>query len=131
MSVRKSHTVFICGSALRGQPDHGNLQGADFLGEVRSIAAYRIHSVKEGWHPGIYQVDSKGVSIPGELYRLTADRYDYLVSTEPPHMYPATISLEGGHTATAMFYPETLIRENNWPDISDHGGWVTFKEKNR
>ena len=131
MSDGKSHTVFICGSALRGQPDHGNLQGADFLGDASTIAAYRIHSVKDGWHPGIYQVDANGVSIPGELYRLTADRYEYLVSTEPPHMYPATISLEGGGTATAMFYPEALVQEFVWPDISDQGGWIAYKDRHR
>ncbi len=131
MSDGDSHIVFTCGSALRGQPDHGNLQGAEFLGDARSIAAYRIHSVKDGWHPGIFQVDANGVSIPGELYRLTADHYDYLASTEPPHMYPARIHLEYGRTATAMFYPEALIREHDWPDISDLGGWVAYKDRHR
>lgn len=127
MSDHDSHTVFICGSALRGQPDHGNLLGAVFLGTARTIEAYRIHSVKDGWHPGIYAVAANGVSIPGELYDLSADLYDKLVSTEPPDMYPADIVLEDGRTATAMFYPEQLIIENGWPDISDCDGWISFK----
>ncbi len=128
MTDRVSHTVFICGSALRGQPDHNNLQSAEFLGEVRTVDSYRIHSVKDGWHPGIYEVSANGVSIPGELYGLSGDRFDYLVSTEPPDMYPADILLEDGRTATAMFYPEQLIREHGWPDISSYGGWRAFKE---
>lgn len=127
MPDHHSHLVFICGSALRGQPDHGNLQGAKFLGEARTIEAYRVHSVKNGWHPGIYEVTAKGVAIPGELYGLSKESFDYLVSTEPPDMYPADILLEDGGTATAMFYPEQLIRENSWPDISDFGGWISFK----
>lgn len=127
MPGHDSHTVFICGSALRGQPDHGNLQDATFLGAARTIGGYRIHAVKNGWHPGIYAVSSNGVSIPGELYRLSKDSFDYLVSTEPPDMYPADILLEDGRTATAMFYPEQLIRENGWPDISDYGGWISFR----
>lgn len=122
-----SHTVFICGSALRGQPDHGNLQGAAFLGTARTIEAYRIHSVKDGWHAGIYSVNSNGVSIPGEHYGLSGDQFDKLASTEPPNMYPADILLEDGRTATAMFYPEQLIIENGWPDISDYNGWISFK----
>jgi hypothetical protein len=121
------HTIFICGSALRGQPDHGNLHSAEFLGEARTVSGYRIHSVKDGWHPGIYEVTSGGVSIPGELYELSNDSFDYLVSTEPPDMYPADILIEDGRTVTALFYPERLIRENGWPDISDYGGWVSFK----
>jgi len=44
-------------------------------------------------------------------------------------MYPADISLDDGRTATAMFYPERLITESGWPDISDCGGWVSFKNR--
>ena len=124
------YTVFICGSALRGQPDHGNLQDAECLGNAKTLDMYRIHSVKDGWHPGIYEVSSNGVSIPGELYRLSQDRFNYLVSTEPPGMYPADISLNDGRTAIAMFYPEQLIKDNEWPDISDQGGWIAFKNQN-
>lgn len=119
--------VFICGSALRGQPDHGNLQSASFLKEAKTAARYRLHAVKDGWHPGIYAVESGGISIPGELYELTAEQYDYLVSTEPPDMYPAVVTLADGGDAIAMLYPQTLIEENSWPDISHHGGWAAYK----
>jgi len=119
--------VFICGSALHGQPDHGNLAGAEFLGEALSAAAYRIHAVKDGWHPGIYEVAQGGVAIPGELYSLSKAQYEHLVSTEPPDMYPTEIRLDDGSAATAMFYPEELIRKGGWPDISDLGGWANYK----
>ena len=127
MADSETKVVFICGSALRGQPDHGNLQAATFVGEAKTTASYRLHSIKDGWHPGIYAVDSGGISIPGELYELTAEQYDYLVSTEPPNMYPADVSLEGGGRAIAMLYPQAPIEENNWPDISHHGSWTAYK----
>lgn len=120
--------VFICGSALRGQPDHGNLQGARFIRATKTAARYRLHAVKNGWHPGIYEVSHNGIAIPGELYALTAKQYEHLVSTEPPHMYPAEVTLETGEIAIAMLYPETLIKAHNWPDISDAGGWAAYKE---
>ena len=129
MTGQDSYIVFICGSALRGQPDHKNLQDAEFLGEAASTGSYRIHAVKDGWHPGIFRVESGGVSIPGELYKLAPDQFDYLVSTEPPDMYPAEIDLDGGGRAIAMFYPEELIRRNGWPDISDVGGWAAYKSR--
>ncbi|NEP18636.1 MAG: gamma-glutamylcyclotransferase [Leptolyngbya sp. SIO4C1] len=119
--------VFICGSALRGQPDHSNLQSATFLREAKTVPSYRLHSVKDGWHPGIYRVESDGISIPGELYELTAEQYDYLVSTEPPNMYPAEVMLAGGGSAIAMLYPQVLIEEHGWPDISSYGGWAAYK----
>lgn len=122
-----SKTVFICGSALKGQPDHGNLQAATFKGEAKTAPKYRLHSVKDGWHPGIYAVESGGVSIPGELYELTAEQYEYLVSTEPPDMYPADVEIAGGGQAIAMLYPQKLIEKNGYPDISDIGGWAAYK----
>jgi hypothetical protein len=32
---------FICGSALRGQPDHGNLLDAAFVGAAETAPRYR------------------------------------------------------------------------------------------
>lgn len=119
--------IFICGSALRGQPDHGNLQSATFLKAAQTAPKYRLHSVKDGWHPGIYEVESGGISIPGELYEMTLEQYTYLESNEPPHMYPHSIELADGGHAIAFLYPKTLIDEYGWPDISDYGGWAAYK----
>ena len=127
MPADGSKTVFICGSALRGQPDHANLQGATFLGKANTAPKYRLHAVKDGWHPGIYETNTNGISIPGELYQLTREQYDHLVSTEPPNMYPAEITLADGGLAIAMLYPQSLISEHNWPDISNYGGWAAYK----
>ncbi|MEB3357101.1 MAG: gamma-glutamylcyclotransferase [Synechococcales bacterium] len=119
--------VFICGSALRGQPDHGNLQAASFLKPAQTAPLYRLHSVGNGWHPGIYRDESNGISIPGELYEMTAEQYDYLVASEPPHMYPETVELADGGRAIAFLYPKELIEQNGWPDISQYGGWADYK----
>ena len=121
--------VFICGSALRGQPDHQNLQSATFLGEAKTAPNYRLHAVKDGWHPGIYATETNGISIPGEIYELTPEQYDYLVSTEPPDMYPEKVDLDSGKQAIAMLYPQELIEENGYPDISDIGGWAAYKKQ--
>ena len=127
MTTTETKLVFICGSALRGQPDHGNLQGANFVKETQTAPKYRLHAVKDGWHPGIYETDSDGIAIPGELYQMSVEQYDHLVSTEPPNMYPAEVTLHDGDTAIAMLYPKALIDEHGWPDISDIGGWAAYK----
>jgi len=126
-SAQSFKHVFICGSALRGQPDHKNLQSATFLGEAKTAPKYRLHAVKDGWHPGIYATEADGISIPGEIYELNSEQYEYLVSTEPPDMYPEEVELVDGGRAIAMLYPKKLIEENNYPDISDIGGWAAFK----
>ncbi|NJN32510.1 MAG: gamma-glutamylcyclotransferase [Synechococcales cyanobacterium RM1_1_8] len=117
---------FICGSALRGQPDHQNLKGASFVGEAKTQPRYRLHAIKSGWHPGIYEADEgQGISIPGEIYEMTAEQYDYLIANEPPDMYEAPIALDNGDRVSAMLYPKALCLD--WPDISGLGGWAAYK----
>lgn len=119
--------VFICGSALRGQPDNKNLRGAKLVKEAKTLPKYRLHAVKDGWHPGIYAVETGGISILGEVYEMSDDDYEYLLSQEPPNMYPETVYLAGGESAIAMLYPRELIEQEKWPDISHFGGWVAYK----
>jgi gamma-glutamylcyclotransferase (GGCT)/AIG2-like uncharacterized protein YtfP len=119
--------VFICGSALRGQPDHQNLQSAQFIRATQTQPLYRLHAAADGWHPAIYAVEQGGISIPGELYDLTPEQYEHLVSTEPPNMYAADVILEDGEVATAFLYPHELVEKHNWLDISHHGGWAAYK----
>ncbi len=116
---------FICGSALRGQPDHQNLQGATFVSEARTLPKYRLLAVKDGWHPGIYEVADGGISIPGEIYEMSAEQYKYLLANEPPDMYESPIELDTGEQVSAMLYPQDLSK--NWPDISGYGGWAAYK----
>ncbi len=116
---------FICGSALRGQPDHQNLKGATLVTEAKTQAKYRLHAIKDGWHPGIFEVESGGTSIPGEVYEMTEEQYNYLIANEPPDMYESPVVLEDGSSVSAMLYPEALCKD--WPDISDLGGWAAYK----
>lgn len=120
--------VFICGSALRGQPDHQNLGDAKFLREAKTIPSYRLHSVQNGWHPGIYKVAEGGISIPGEVYELSIEQFNALKESEPPHMYPAEVELADGRTAIAFLYPQELVEQYGWEDISHYGGWTAYKQ---
>jgi gamma-glutamylcyclotransferase (GGCT)/AIG2-like uncharacterized protein YtfP len=119
--------VFICGSALRGQPDHQNLQSAEFIRPAKTRPIYRLHAAENGWHPAIYEVIEGGISIPGEVYELTQEQYEYLLANEPPHMYPGDVVLEDGEVLTAMLYPRELVEQYSWIDISDYGGWAAYK----
>ena len=119
-------TFFICGSALRGQPDHKNLGEARFVREAHTAPRYRLHSVRDQ-HPGIYEVGIGGVSIKGELYDFTDEQHAHLLNHEPPDLYEGTIVLDDGSTASAMIYPRKLIEERGYPDISHFGSWAAYK----
>ncbi len=119
--------VFICGSALRRQPDNKNLGDAKFIREAKTRGIYRLHSAENGWHPAIYEVASGGASIPGEVYELTPEDFEKLAAGEPPHMYPSHVILEDGEVLTAFLYPRELVEKYQWEDISDRGGWAAYK----
>ena len=117
---------FICGSALRGQPDHHVLDGARFLGEQRSAPRYRMHTVDDR-HPAVYEVINDGVAVLGELYELSRDQHRALLAQEPPNLYEGDIVLEDGSRARAMLFPRGLVDERRYPDISRFGGWAAYK----
>jgi len=117
---------FICGSALRGQPDHGNLGSAKFVREAKTAPRYRLHSVEDK-HPGIYEVAEGGISIAGEVYELTDEQHRDLLASEPPNLYEAPIELDDGSTVMAMVYPRALIEQRGYRDVSEFGGWAAYK----
>jgi len=121
---------FICGSALRGQPDHGNLGSAKFVREAKTAPRYRLHSVEDK-HPGIYEVAEGGISIAGEVYELTDEQHRDLLASEPPNLYEAPIELDDGSTVMAMIYPRALIEERGYRDASEYGGWAAYKASGR
>ncbi|PZV14921.1 MAG: hypothetical protein DCF22_07975 [Leptolyngbya sp.] len=123
--------IFICGSALRGQPDHQNLQSAQFIKETATQPRYRLHAAGEGWHPAIYEVKTGGISIPGEVYEITLDEFNQLAASEPPNMYPSDIVLQDGEILTAFLYPQELVEQYNWIDISHLGGWAAYKAQSQ
>lgn len=119
---------FICGSALRGQPDHANLGGALFAGAAETAPKYRMASVSDV-HPGVYEVGSGGVRLAGELYDLTTEQYAGLIAGEPANLYEAPIELADGSAARAMLYPRDLVEANGCEDVSEFGGWAAFKSR--
>jgi gamma-glutamylaminecyclotransferase len=121
---------FICGSALRGQPDHGNLGSARFVREAKTAPRYRLHSV-EDQHPGIYEVAEGGVAIAGEVYELTEEQHRDLLASEPPNLYEAPVELDDGSTVNAMIYPRELIEQRGYRDVSEYGGWTAYQASRR
>ncbi len=118
---------FICGSALRGQPDHGNLGGARSCARRRPKPIYRLHSVDDQ-HPGIYEVRRRrrrdrrrGLRDDRRAARAPArDRTaEPLRSAGPARRRQQRqrddLSARRSSTSAAI------------ADISHHGGWAAYK----
>ena len=117
-------TLFVNGTLMRGLALHANLEGAEFLGAFRTEPRYRLYSIGDV-HPGMFEVESGGVSVAGELYRLPDDVWARVEAGEPPNLYKGPVRLEDGRTVDGILYPRALA-EGRQRDISEFGDWRAY-----
>jgi gamma-glutamylcyclotransferase (GGCT)/AIG2-like uncharacterized protein YtfP len=116
--------LFVNGTLMRGLALHDNLAGAEFVEAVRTAPLYRIHSINDV-HPAMFEVESGGVSVDGELYRVPEDIWRRVEAGEPPHLYRGPVQLEDGRVVTGILYPRDRIQATH-RDISAYGGWRRY-----
>jgi gamma-glutamylcyclotransferase (GGCT)/AIG2-like uncharacterized protein YtfP len=124
VSAAASVILFVNGTLMRGLALHGNLAGAEFLGEAWTAPAYRLHSIGDR-HPGMYEVEEGGVAVAGELYRMPDEVWRRVEAGEPPGLYRGPVRLVDGRVVDGILYPRDLA-EGKHPDISAHGGWRAY-----
>ncbi|MFE9769170.1 gamma-glutamylcyclotransferase [Streptomyces sp. NPDC005808] len=120
--------MFLNGTAMSGQKDHGAVIGATFLGPARTAAGYRFFAVRDSF-PGLLPVESGGLSINGELYEMPDEMlFDQLLPEEPQELELGSIQLEDGSTVHAMILqPERIAAPDKVVDIADLGGWRAYQ----
>lgn len=118
--------LFVNGTLMRGLALHHNLDGAEFLGEFRTAPSYRLYSINDV-HPGMFEVPEGGVSVAGELYRLTDDIWSRVEAGEPPNLYCGPVRLDDSRVVNGILFPRALA-EQSYRDISEFGDWRTYME---
>lgn len=121
--------LFVNGTLMRGFALHKNMEGAEFLGEVGTASIYRLYSIGDR-HPGMFEVPVGGVSVAGELYRITEDVWRRVEAGEPPGLYKGTVRLDDGRQVDGILYPRELA-EGRHRDISSYGGWRAYTAAQR
>lgn len=117
--------LFVNGTLMRGLALHANLVGAEYLGAVRTAPRYRLYSIGDV-HPGMFEVDSGGVAVLGELYRVPDDVLRRVEAGEPPNLYRGPITLEDGRVVDGILYPRELA-EGRQRDISEFADWRAYR----
>jgi len=116
--------LFVNGTLMKGLALHANLDGGEFLEEVRTAARYRIHSIGDR-HPGMFEVESGGVAVIGELYRLSDEVLERVVSGEPPGLFVGSVELADGRIVPGVLFDPKRLQPTD-RDISAHGGWRAY-----
>jgi gamma-glutamylcyclotransferase (GGCT)/AIG2-like uncharacterized protein YtfP len=116
--------LFVNGTLMRGLALHHNLDGAEFLGEFRTAPVYRLYSIGDV-HPGMFEVATGGVSVAGEMYRMSDETWARVEAGEPPHLYRGPVNLADGRTVDGILFPREHA-EGKHKDISEFGDWRTY-----
>jgi adenine/guanine/hypoxanthine permease len=122
--VEDSDLLFVNGTLMRGLPLHANLDGATFLEATWTAPVYRLYSIGDV-HPGMFEVETGGVAVAGELYRVPPEILRRVEAGEPPHLYRGPVRLADGRTVPGILYPREQA-EGRHPDISKFGGWREY-----
>jgi gamma-glutamylcyclotransferase (GGCT)/AIG2-like uncharacterized protein YtfP len=125
----ESIVLFVNGTLMRGQKLHANLDGAEFLGEFRTAPRYRLYSIADV-HPGMFEVETGGVSVVGELYRMPTEVWARVEAGEPPRLYRGPVTLSDGRQVDGILYPRELA-EGRHRDISEFGDWRAYMDSLR
>jgi gamma-glutamylcyclotransferase (GGCT)/AIG2-like uncharacterized protein YtfP len=116
--------LFVNGTLMRGFALHANLRGAQFLEACRTAPCYRLYSIGDV-HPGMFEVAEGGVSVEGELYRLSEEVLRRVEAGEPAGLYRGPVELSDGRGVQGILYPRHLA-EGVHRDISAFGGWREY-----
>lgn len=109
---------------MRGLALHANLDGAEFLGQAQTAPRYRLYSIADV-HPGMFEVAQGGVSVAGEIYRVSDEVWTRLEAGEPPGLYRGPVQLMDGRDLDGILYPRELA-EGKHRDISEFGDWRAY-----
>ncbi len=116
--------LFVNGTLMRGLPLHSNLEGAVFLSQARTAPLYRLYSIDDV-HPGMFAVETGGISVAGEIYEMDDDVWARVEAGEPPGLYCGPVTLEDARIVDGILYPRELAQGRH-KDISHHGGWRAY-----
>jgi gamma-glutamylcyclotransferase (GGCT)/AIG2-like uncharacterized protein YtfP len=120
--------MFLNGTAMSGEKDHGAHAGSTFLGPARTTARYRFFAVRDEF-PGLLPVAVGGRCIDGELYDIPDDVLrDRLLPSEPAELDFGEIELIDGETVNAMILVPSRIRpDDKVVDIAELGGFRAYQ----
>jgi len=138
--------MFLTGDGMRGGPLHRHIEGAEFLGERRTLPRYRFYSIRDEF-PALHPVGEGGRAILGELYEVPMTRLHGLLSREPPELELSIVELAagdpagsspapggdapgeagGGELSFGMILRRGEDARGRHADISDRGGWRAYR----
>jgi hypothetical protein len=127
-ALPKSIVLFVNGTLMRGEPLHGNLAGAKFLGSATTAPHYRLFSVHDVHPAMLRQTSGPGAAVNGELYRLSMKQLAATLDGEPPGLGIGVVELANMELCLGVCWVSSRMPPKA-RDISKFGGWREYKRR--
>ncbi|WP_370949719.1 gamma-glutamylcyclotransferase [Amycolatopsis sp. cg5] len=119
--------MFLNGGAMRGEPLHHLLGGAELVAETTTAAKYRFYSVGDQC-PALFPVAHGGAEIAGEVYDIPMDTLrDKVLPSEPHELELGVIELVDGSSVFAMLLRRAYTSHVQLKDITEIGNWRKYR----
>jgi len=116
--------VLVVGSALREVCGDQAALGLTFLEEVATAPRYQLFALSDRF-AALVEVREGGISVPGELVELPADRLEEILASEPPGVTQGPIELADGRIVSgATGDPAVMAADGR--DITAWGGFAAY-----
>ena len=114
----------VNGTLMRGLELEDNLKsvGATFIKESQTEAAYRLFSIDDKY-PAMVK-DDNGQAIDVELYELSKDAMQIVLSKEPEGLTIEKIKLIDGQEVYGVVGLSFIVK--NQKEITSYGGWRNY-----
>jgi hypothetical protein len=121
--------MFLNGTAMSGQKDHGAVGASKFLGPARTAPRYRFYAVRDEFPGLVLAGDAAGFAIVGELYEMDHDVWrTSLLPAEPEELDPGWVELDDGRRVRVMVLDLARIKPGDeFVEISAFGGWRAYQ----
>jgi gamma-glutamylcyclotransferase (GGCT)/AIG2-like uncharacterized protein YtfP len=117
--------MFLTGDGMRGGPLHRHIEGAEFIGERRTLPRYRFYSIRDEF-PALCPVGDGGQPVLGELYEVPMTQLHELLAREPPELELSIVELEPDEKSFGMILRRGAD-SRALTDITSYGGWRAYR----
>ena len=118
--------MFLTGDGMRGGPLHRHIEGAEFIGELRTLPRYRFYSIRDEF-PALCPVSDGGQPVLGELYEVPMTQLHELLAREPPELELSIVELEPHELSFGMILRRGAD-SRALTDITRYGGWRAYRQ---
>lgn len=125
---QKTVRLAVCGAHLSGEPLHGQLADAVFVGAGRTAPEYKMFALQDGFpeKPALVHTPADGTDFYVEIYELSTEEFGAFTASVPAPLAIGKVKLADGSAVSGFVGEHEVCRGR---DISAFGDWRKYRRE--